>query len=187
MFRPSISPLRCWLNCGLALMDSTPTPHMTALMDAAALGVRSASVDVAASGSPSESMSDPLSAVLEIAECCAPARAFGISTSRRLVVARGPAVAVHAMLLDELGVAIEMPTVIRPVLRGTHCSPTCHFPEWNALKRCSISSLRTRRLTWTGAGPMAGGAGTTGPPEQLARYQRGALESIGDGPMPGNL
>ncbi len=166
----------------------TETPIVTALMDAAALGVRSASVDVALSGIALQSMSDPRSAVDEMCRVQRPGGAFGISTSKGWWWQEDPRWRWHAVLLDELGVAIDDP----PPSSGQR------FVD-QLLSDMPLSSVeRTEEVldfefedaetywNWCWSHGWRGVMERLSA-EQLARYQRGVLESIGDGPMPGQL
>jgi ubiquinone/menaquinone biosynthesis C-methylase UbiE len=85
----------------------TPTPFMTAVMDAGVLGVRSSSFDVALSGIALQSMSDPKAAVFEMCRVLCSGGSFAVSVSRGWWWEEDPRWQWHATLLDELGVTIK--------------------------------------------------------------------------------
>jgi SAM-dependent methyltransferase len=166
----------------------TPTPHMTALMDAAALGVRSASVDVALSGIALQSMSDPRSAVVEMCRVLRSGGAFGISTSKGWWWQEDPRWQWHAVLLDELDVAIDD----APPSSGQHFvdqlvsdMPLSRVERTEEVLDFEFEDAETY-WDWCWSHGWRGVMERLSA-EQLARYQSGVLESIGNGPVPGQL
>jgi ubiquinone/menaquinone biosynthesis C-methylase UbiE len=170
------------------LDGKTPTPFMTALMDAECLGVRGGSFDVALSGIALQSMLHPRSAALEMCRVLRSGGAFGISISKGWWWEEDPSWNWHATLLDELGVVFE----------GAPPSSGEHFVD-QLLFDVPLSRIeRSREILefefedadvfwewcwshgWRGVMERL----TT---KQLDGYRNGIFESIGDGPMPGQL
>jgi ubiquinone/menaquinone biosynthesis C-methylase UbiE len=169
-----LAQLRCRLD------GRTPAPFTTAVMDAALLGVRSASFDVALSGIALQSMSDPLSAVVEMCRVLRAGGTFGISISKGWWWQEDARWQWHAALLDQLGVAIGD----APPSSGQH------FVE-QLLSGMPLSRVeRTEEVlefefedaeiywSWCWSHGWRGVMERLSA-EQRSRYQRGVLESIG--------
>jgi ubiquinone/menaquinone biosynthesis C-methylase UbiE len=166
----------------------TPTPFMTAVMDAAFLGVRSASFDVALSGIALQSMSDPQSAVVEMCRVLRSVGTFGISISKGWWWEEDARWQWHAALLDELGVAIEH----APPTSGQHFldqllsdMPLSRVERAEEVLEFEFEDAETYwKWCWSHGWRGVMERLTA---EQLDGYRRGVLESIGEGTMPGRL
>jgi ubiquinone/menaquinone biosynthesis C-methylase UbiE len=165
-----------------------PTPFMTAVMDARALGVRSNSFDVALSGIALQSMSYPQAAVSEMCRVVRSGGAFGVSISKGWWWEEDPRWDWHASLLDELGVLIED----APPSSGQHFVDLllCDMPLSGVERTQEVLEFEFKDAEtywkwcwshgWRGIMEQLTA-------EQLKRYRTGIVESIGDDPMPGQL
>ncbi len=166
----------------------TPTSFMTAVMDAAFLGVRSASFDVALSGIALQSMFDPQSAVAEMCRVLRSGGTFGISISKGWWWEEDARWQWHAALLDELGVTVED----APPSSGQHFvdqllydMPLSRVERAEEVLEFEFEDAETYwKWCWSHGWRGVMERLTA---EQLDGYQRGVLESIGEGTMPGRL
>jgi SAM-dependent methyltransferase len=173
------------------LIGKTAADVMTAVMNAGSLGVRTGSFDVALSGIALQSMSDPQAAVVEMARVLRPGGTFGISISKGWWWQEDPRWQWHASLLDELGVtgvAIEDPPpssgrhFIEQLLSGMPLSGVERTQEVLAFEFENAETYW--KWCWSHGWRVVMERLTS---EQLDRYRRGIADSIGDGPMPGQL
>ena len=170
------------------LDEPAAAPLIAALMDAACLGVRSASIDVALSGIALQSMSDPRSSVVEMCRVLRPGGTFGISTSKGWWWQEDARWRWHAVLLDELGVAIND----APPSSGRHFvdqlvsdMPLSSVERTEEVLEFEFEDAETY-LSWCWSHGWRGVMERL-TAEQRARYKSGVLESMGEGPMPGRL
>ena len=165
-----------------------PTPFMTAVMDAGVLGLRSSSFDVALSGIALQSMSDPQAAVFEMCRVLRSGGSFGVSVSRGWWWEEDPRWQWHATLLDELGVTIKD----APPSSGQHflnqllsAMPLSEVAQSQELLEFEFEDADTFwKWCWSHGWRGVMERLTT---EQLDGYRKGVFDSIGDGPMPGQL
>jgi len=165
-----------------------PTSLVTAVMDAECLSLRGGSFDVALSGIALQSMLHPQSAALEMCRVLRSGGAFGISISKGWWWEEDPRWNWHATLLDGLGVVLE----------GAPPSSGEHFID-QLLFDMPLSGIERSRevlefefedadVFWK----WCWSHGWRGVIERLTAeqrdgYRKGIFESIGDGPMPGQL
>jgi ubiquinone/menaquinone biosynthesis C-methylase UbiE len=170
------------------LNGHAPTPLTTAVMDAGVLGVRSSSFDVALSSIALQSMSDPQAAVFEMCRVLRSGGSFGVSVSRGWWWEEDPRWQWHATLLDDLGVTIED----APPSSGQHFlnqvlsdMPLSEVEQSQQILEFEFEDADTFwKWCWS--------HGWRGVMERLTReqldgYRKGAFDSIGEGPMPGQL
>jgi O-methyltransferase/aklanonic acid methyltransferase len=170
------------------LHGTTHSSLMTAVMDAARLGVGSGLFDVALSGIALQSMLDPRAAVLEMCRVLRSGGAFGISISKGWWWQEDPRWNWHATLLEGLGVVFEEP----PPSSGEHFVDQLLFDmpllEVERSREVLEFEFEDAETFWKWCWSHGWrGVMERLTAEQLDGYRKGIFKFIGDGQMPGQL